>query len=192
MADCRGVLWIVVIRPAVNVPLSPEELSAAFLVASDNQWVVAVVFELRFNPRDWCFHLYSCDALAWRAVHHLWANVVYEENQSTLSCNNFSFPCVFTLTKIAANLAPVSREILICSKLDTYFTQFTAFQDGWVVHVMPWTFWQILGHLKEEVTWMACSLRFDYQSNKSSQTSNDTILYTTYIYFFLRLRLLLM
>ena len=76
MADCRGVLWIVVIRPAVNVPLSPEELSAAFVVASDNQWVVAVVLELWFNPRDFRFHLCSCDVLAWRAVHYLWANAV--------------------------------------------------------------------------------------------------------------------
>ena len=140
MADCRGVLWIVVIRAAVNVPLSPEELSAAFLVASDNQWVVAVVLELRFNPRDWCFHLCSCDVLVWRAVNHLWANVVYEENQSILSCKTFSFPCVFTLAKIAANLRPVGWEILIGSKLDTYFTQFTAFQDRRIVYVMPWTF----------------------------------------------------
>lgn len=115
MADCRGVLWIVVVRPAVNVPLSPEELSAAFLVASDNQRVVAVVLELRFNPRDWCFHLCSCDVLAWRAVHHLWANVVYEENQSILSCKTSSLsrrgtyqPEVksfsFTLAKITVNL----------------------------------------------------------------------------------------
>ena len=76
MADCRGVLWIVVVCPAVNLPLSPEELSAAFVVASDNQWVVAVVLELRFNPRGCRFHLCSCDVLAWRAVNHLWANVV--------------------------------------------------------------------------------------------------------------------
>lgn len=65
------------------IPGPPVKLSSTLMTAFYNQWIIAVVFELRIVPRHLCSHLRSSNFLVWGAVYNLGAYIICDGNKST-------------------------------------------------------------------------------------------------------------